>query len=164
MEPTFVTALIVFVFVYYMYCVVFWFLSFTAFFLYLYFSTLCWVLSGGLPLLPLCLPNKPSRNSSEQILWLTFRRKSQQNDSEIFTFALIDKASLLTTVHVQQLQANDDNHNYDQWLLMINDSQWLLIMMMITDGKTWRICSCWPAMTEGTKMRCCFEWGANTWR
>ena len=28
---------------------------------------------------------------------------------------------------------------------------------------TWRICSCCPAMTEGTKMRCCFEWGANTW-
>ena len=33
MEPTFVTALIVFVFVYYMYCVVFWFLSFFCFFL-----------------------------------------------------------------------------------------------------------------------------------
>ena len=50
------------------------------------------------------------------------------NKLEIFTFALIDKASLLTTVHVQQLQANDDNHN---------DDQWLLIIMMINDYQSW---------------------------
>ena len=144
-------------------------------------------MGAGLPF-PLCFPNKPSRNSRANKYfasistrvndrfydkidffqsWYMFGDISwfhcfTNSDIKSFTFIFIDKTSFLTTVHVQQLKSlkDDGSTMNENWGDEFWNHQQILKFFVIVI--TWRIWSCWLAMTEGTNMRCCLEWGANT--